>query len=400
MKVIVPTLLIEKVIDRISIDHNLIDLKEKQQQKLIKRLIELWYFVYNKQISDGNALNLKFYTLIHKNELMKFQIKVCGLRLYYTDLLNILGSLIERNDDYSSGNFSYGYRVNTDFISFGRLTEYEVDFNLVFNNTNNKEYWIKKYPNLKNLIEDAYNTTIDLDEYLFWMQSNLGCKLNPVYNKKKNKIEDRILDNERLCHHFNLALKVNMKNLWFKLSDEGRFYSSISNLPKTSVNFIKLYNEKTISVDIANCQPLLLSTMIDNDEYKNDCLNGVFYDELERTLSGESSTSQINRQKVKLMCYKYIFFGSNTLSSGLLYSAMEKKYKGVINQINNIKMDKCLAKTLQQIESDIFVNKIGKIKIPKLLRHDEVIVSLSNLERIKEYLRKEFLNINIKLLIN
>ena len=394
MKIVVPTLLIEKIKDNITIEPNLSELKVKQEQKLIKRLIELWYFIYHKQINDNKSINLKYFVNVHKDELMIFKIEVGGIRLHYTKLLSLLYNLVERNETYSSGSFSYGYRIKTDFISFGKLTEFEIDFNLIFKETKNKEFWIEKYPNQKNLIEDAYNTTIDLDEYLFWLKDNIGCELNPVYNKKTGFIEKRFLTEERLYQYFNMALKINLKNIWFKISNEGRFYSSISNLPKSAVQFIKLYNEKTIAIDITNCQPLLLSTMINNQKYKQDCVDGIFYDVLERTLSDESSTS---RNEVKLLCYKYIFFGSKTLSSGKLYSAMEKEYKGVITQINNIKQDKCLAKTLQEIESDIFVNKIGKIRIPKLLRHDEVIVSLSNQERIKDYLIKEFNNINIKL---
>ena len=76
---------------------------------------------------------------------------------------------------------------------------------------------------------------------------------------------------------------------------------------------------------------------------------------------------------------------------------MNNRYSGVIEQINKIKEESCLAKKLQTIESNIFVNNIGKVKLHKLLRHDEVIVSLSNESRIKEYLRKEFNKLNIKL---
>lgn len=392
MKIKIPTLLIEKVIESVDLDYRFSELKESKRQKLIKRLIEFWFFIYQKQIEDSASINLKFYTNIHKDNLVKFGIIVDGLRLYYSDLLEILNGLIESNGTYLGGNYSIGYRINTDFLQVGKLTECDIDFNLIFDKVLSKEYWIGKYPDNKNLIEDCYNASIDLDEYLFWMRNNIGIELSPVYNKNTGILEKRFLTEDKIYLYFCMALKVNLKNLWFKVSDEGRFYSSISNLPKSSVNFIRLYNEKTISVDISNCQPLLLSTMIENENYKNDCVNGIFYEELMKNLPGG-----LSRNEVKVMCYKYIFFGKNKLKSGKLYSAMNSKYNGVIEEINKIKEESCLAKKLQKIESDIFVNNIGKIKIHKLLRHDEVVVSLSNELRIKEYLRKEFNKLNIKL---
>jgi len=392
VKIKIPTLLIEKVIESVDIDYRFNELKEPKKQKLIKRLIEFWFFIYQKQIDDNDAINLKFYTDIHSNNFTNFGIKVGGIRLNYKDLLKLMSRLIESNGTYFSGQYSTGYRINTDFLKVSKLTECDIDLDLIFKKTLSKEFWLNKYPNNKNLIEDCYNASIDLDDYLFWMQNNIGIELNPVYNKKTGILEKRFLTEDKVYLYFCMALKVNLQNLWFKISDEGRFYSSISNLPKSSVKFIRLYNEKTTSVDISNCQPLLLSTMIDNKLYKKDCVNGLFYDELIKILPEE-----IGRNEIKVMCYKYIFFGKNKLKSGKLYNAMNSRYNGVVEQINKIKEDTCLAKKLQTIESNIFVNNIGKLKVFKLLRHDEVIVSLSNESRTKDFLIKEFDNLKIKL---
>lgn len=389
---LIPTLLLQKVSDSIDINYQVSQLDEKSRQKLTKRLVELWYFIYQKQINDDSIKSLKYYIDIHNTEFRRFDIMVSGVRLTYKDLLNILGSLIGCNGSYLGGKYSYGWRVNTDFLQVSKLTEFNIDFNIIFKGSKNKDWWINKYPNQCNLIEDAYNSTIDLDSYLYWLLNNIGKELNPVYNKKTGMLERRFLTEERVYHHFNLALKVNIKNLWFKLSDEGRFYSSISNLPSGSIDFIKLRGYNTIRIDVKNCQPLLLSTMIKSDEFKNDCLLGIFYDKLSEIL-------KLDRGRVKLICYKHIFFGSKPLKSGRVYDAMILIYGDVIEQINHIKEDISLAKELQRRESNIFVSGIGKIKIPKLLRHDEVIVVGQDSDKIKEYLRKEFNKYKIKLII-
>jgi hypothetical protein len=397
-KILIPVKLIQEVTNAINIDWRFFNLKEKNKQKLTKRLIELWYFIYQKQINEPNVKNLKFFVDIHSKEFRNFDVMIEGIRLTYKDLLDILGDLIKCNETYFAGEYSYGWRINTNFLSFSNLTEIEIDFNLIFKNNKNKEFWLKKYPQHKNLIEDAYNSEINLDDYLNWMNNNIGIELNPVYNKKTGMLEKRFLTPERIYQHFNLALKLNFKNLWFSVSNEGRFYSSISNLPSKSIDFIKLYGFDTVRVDIKNCQPLLLSSKINNDNFKKDCELGLFYDNLGTALFGESASIS-NRSKIKLMCYKLILFGSKPLKSGKLYNAMEKLYGDTICQINQLKEDNCLAKQLQKIESDIFVKGIGSIKMFKLLRHDEVIVPFKDVDNVKEYLRKEFKKIKLKLII-
>lgn len=393
-KFYIPIKLLEKIDEAIDIDWRFADLKERQRQKLVKRLVELWYFIYQSQINDDDLPNLQFYVDIHTDDLRRFDIMIAGLRLRYRDLIKIIPNLIGCNGSYLNGKYSLGYRVNTRFLQFTNLVEYNIDFDLVLKRTKNKEYWLNKYPEQSNLIEDAYNTKINLDEYLSWLQQNIGTELNPVYDKTSGKIKRRFLTPERLYAHFNMALKVNLQNLWFKLSNEGRFYSSISNLPSKSIDFLSLHGGKTKRCDIKNCQPLLLATLIDNKQFKQDCQSGIFYDKIRTTLL--ESVSDLKRSQIKIMIYRYIFFASKQLKSGVLYDTMVNLYGDAISQINHLKSNINLAHQLQKMESDIFVKKIGKIKLPKLIRHDEVIVLENDGEKIQNYLIKEFNNLGIK----
>jgi len=396
MRIKIPTVLIEKINYSIDIDSRFINIDENRRIKLVKVLLEFWYFIYMRQVEDTTKPNLDFYINIHSRELNRFNITINKQRLRYNDLFTLLEDTITINTSedgskrYKGGSFTCAYKINTEFISISNMTEIELDTELIFSAGKDKKYWIKKYKNYKHLIEDCYNTEIKLDEYLYWLNNNIGKKLAPVFNKQNGKIESRFLTPDRAFYHFNLALKVNIKKLWFKLSNEGRFYSSITNLPKVSIPFIKLYNREVVSIDLKNCQPLLLNTIIDHKDFREDCSNGQFYDELLSVFSlGRENTT---REMMKLLCYKYIFFGSNPLKSGKLFEALEVKYPGLISKINNIKEEYCLAKRLQQIESDIFVDYIGKIQISKLLRHDEVLVHIENVDRIKDSLRRRLSN--------
>lgn len=389
MKTLIPTSLLSKIEESILIDSRFSELNQKQHQKLTKRLIELWLYIYNKQQEDEKSLNLSFYTDISSKELKKFEFIISDMRLYYKDLLSILGPLIISNESYFVSKYYIGYKVNTSWLQFTNLTEFDIDFDKIYNNTLNKEYWIKIYPKQKDLIEDAYTASVKLDDYLYWLNNNVNTYLKPVYDKKTFTIKERQLTPERIYSHFTLALKINMKNLWFKLSNEGRFYNSISNLPDRAVDFITLDGYDCTRIDIANMQPLLLSSLVNNKQYTLDCEDGLFYDKLLIELKKVSS-KKLDRSTVKIMCYKHIFFGSKPLKSGDLYDSIEKLYKGLVRQINVIKEEGCLAKRLQTLESDIFVKKIGSSKVRKFLRHDEVVIRNKDISIIKTALVKEF----------
>lgn len=392
MKVRIPTKVLDKILSYIKIDNNLSKSKEKQQQKFIKVLIELFMFIYDRQINDDEIFNLKGFTNINEKELQNFNVQLNGNRYKYKNLLNILKfiGLISINEKYSTGSFSMSYRIETEYIKTTNLTEVNIDIDKVFHNTYNKSYWLEKYPNHSNLIEDSYNSSIDLDAYINWLNSNINTNLKPII--KNGFIVDRMLTEERAYHHLFLALKVNMKNIWFKLSDEGRFYSSISNLPSGAIPFIKLYGYDTISLDVRNCQPLLLSILLDNDEYSNDTQNGLFYKNMANDLGKTEN-------EFKVLSFQYIFFNPKQLKSGQIYNAMESRYKGIMSQINKLKEEGCLARTLQTLESNIFVKGLGSLNMFKLLRHDEVIVMLNDRENISRYLRKEFGKFNINIII-
>lgn len=402
MKYYIPTKVIQQINLTIEKEYNFINIKEKQRVRLSNTLIKLWFYIYKIQQEDKNLVNLKGYVNINSKNLKSlFKIEIEKKRYRYYDLVNLLKDvgLISVNDLFSPDNFSKSYRVETDFIN-NSYEEVDLDFDIITEGQKNKEYWIDKYPSHKKQIEDLYKIEIDISSYVEYLRSNIGVKItsrfkNTKYTDKNgNKItfsgiSERTLTNERVYRYINDALKIFYKNIWVKVSDEGRFYNSITNLSSTATPFLKINRRNIFEIDIANCQPLILSKLINNKQYTKDCENGVFYDVLAYKMNEDRSV-------VKLLTYKYLFFNNGKLNSGKLYDAMKSLYgQQVIDRINELKETMEIAKEMQKIESSIFVDHIGKLGINMMIRHDAIYVTREDYDMAKLAVIKEFNKIGL-----
>lgn len=383
-KIYIPATILEKIDFIILTEFN--NPTEKQRINIADRLISLWFFIYTSQRENDKIWNLKGFTNIEKKSLLHFSIRL--ERLYnYNDLLKMLSDekLISINNKYSVGNFSKSYRVETEFIET-KYTEVNIDIEKIYKNIKNKSHWIKNNPEHKKQINDAYKASINIPQYIEWLHNNIGLELRPIF--KDGILERRYLTTETIYNYINDALKINFKNIWFKVSNEGRFYNSLTNLSYTALPFIKVNRRLIKEIDVSNCQPLLLSKLINNSQYKKDCENGIFYDKISKELN-------VSRNEAKILSYKYIFFKSKPLLSGKIFDCMEKLYCGVIGQINELRQTMNLAIELQKIESNIFVNKIGNMDYDMMLRHDAVFVCEEDYEIIKKVVFREFNKIGL-----
>jgi hypothetical protein len=399
-KIQIPTYVLQHIYEKANAYTLLNNLSDKSFKRLIVRFVEMWYFIYTKQTSKDGNQDLRMYVNISNDDLVHFKIMLEGSILYYTDILNELSSLISINDKYKKGEFTKGYKINTNKVDFSDVDETEIDFKVIYKNYKTKEEWIKKYPKYKLLIETAYRININLLKYKKYLLEHKGDELKPYYSKSQKRTIERFLDEETIYRHYNMALKIQFRNMWFKVSNEGRFYSSISNMPGTVLDSesITIYGKKLLSIDVVNCQPLLLAALVHCEEYMKDCANGVFYERMCEESHGndfklgDKRTKKNLRGKMKLDLYKYVFFGDNKLKSGEVYDCMEKLYKGLIHQINALKIElgkDGLVKKLQTIESNIFVKGCMKFN-NVLLRHDEVIFIEGDDKSIIKKLRKGF----------
>jgi hypothetical protein len=391
MKVIIPVQVEQQI--RLSI-HNYSNFKnntELQNIKLYKLLISLWFFIYQRQQRDDTILNLRGYTNIHVKHLKKFKININKKTYSYNYLLGVLitSKLVNRNGKYKVGNFTQSYKINTNVLN-GNYEEVEVNFDKLIHKLKNKKHWVRKYSSYKKHIRDCYDVKVDLSDYALWLRKNKGIKLKPII--KKGIVIERTLNEERIFDYLNTALKVNLGNLWFTISEEGRFYNTITNMSYTALPFIKLKGKKVIEIDVKNCQPLLLATIINNVKYKKDVEEGVFYDNMAKKLN-------MKRDKFKVLSYKYIFFSNKKLNSGKIYVALNNLYPGFIDEINRLREEINISRELQKLESQIMVNAIGDMEYKMMLRHDAVFVYKENYKHIRNQVNIEFSKLGLKVQI-
>jgi hypothetical protein len=388
---------VDSIYTTINFDTTFAFTSEKSKQRIFLKTIELWLFIFEKQCNDPDAINPNFYTNIHKKKLDLFCVKIDGKKYGYKFLLKILvdSKLLEINDKYLNGSFSKSYRILYNFTSNNNTTEIEIDMKNVFENTKDKAYWINKYPQYSHLIEDCYRTRINLNEFVDFLYKNEGMKLKSTI--ENGCFKERYLDSFRIMDYIMRALKVNLKNIWFGNSEQNRFYNSIASLPSIVTPFILLNDKNVVSIDIPNCQPLLLASLINNDKYKYDVENGLLYENIVNEIGLEYNKENRNIIKLNIMIR---FFDSKKILSGRIFEAFNKLYPNFINQLNNLKDTAKIAHLTHKLETIIMVDGVGSLNMAKLLKHDEVLIYEENKDKVIRYIenkiRDEF-KLNIKL---
>lgn len=395
MKITIPTPLVDIIYSTINIDATFANYPEQIKQKLFIKITELWFYIFNIHCNNTDIANN--YVNIHNQDLDKFRIKIKGKDYGYKKLLNILvdSKLLDINDKYSSGTFSKGYRNLFNFTTNNNTTEIDIDFSKVFLNTKDKSFWLNKYPHYAHLIEDCYRTKIQLNDYVTFLYNNEGMKLKSTI--QNGFFKERYLDSKRILDYILRAVKVNLQNIWFGNSQQNRFYNSIASLPSICTPYILLADKHVNSIDIPNCQPLLLASIINNDKYKIDVENGKLYENICNQMGLTYNKENKNNIKLQIMVR---FFDTNKISSGNIYNAFNNLYPNFITQLNNLKETGKIAHITHKLETIIMVDGVGSLNIAKLLKHDEVLIYQENTEKVKRYIEnkiKEEFKLNIKL---
>ncbi len=404
MKILLPKNIKDVITNQVNKDPVFGNADQQIKHKIVQKSLNLWYFILDRQINDIECISLNYYTHISKTNLdvKDFTVKFNRKRYFYTKFLEILSpELITINNNYlfcsaNSANkgFTKSYRVNAYYLHQASLEETEIDISSITKSKiKDQTHWTKIYPEYSHLIKDSYGTTIELQSYSDWLNANIGKSI-PGILKKESWLNDvshfevsifrpRVLDAERVIRYTNAALKHNLGHLWFKISNEGRFYSSLTSLSTTAIPFMKLNGCTLQSLDIANCQPLLLSGILANEQFRKDCGAGVFYQRI-------MDKTGKDKAEVKCWLYKYLLFNNKPLNTGNLFSCLQELYPGLVDEINELKEQLSLAHHLQAMEADIIVKGVGALPIPKLLRHDQVLVHTENYSIVEAWIRKVF----------
>lgn len=382
-------------------------ISDKNKLKLLQRLVEFWLFIcmnhshemlINKNRFQQQEVLKKVYSGISREILVKFKIYLEGNNLLYADLLKILQetNLIDINHIYSSGRFSKSYRPSLQ-LDFSKTQHISLDFKKILECFRSKEDLLLQYPENHKAIKDLYLTKIDLESYFDKIDSLLG----QVYKYKKDKA---VILTAELAFDLKIrGLKINLGIHFFSVSQTGRHYTSIANLPSLAVPYLSLHNQQTSEIDAANCQPLLLNLIIDHPKYKTACENGTFYTTMATQMG-------ITREQFKLLSFGKIFF-NNKLITGTLAEKLDQVYPGLVEQINiyKFKSKKAAKKAgeehtlwfkLQSLESKIFLNVTKQQLQPVVTRHDSILCHSNILKKISQELIKEFkkydLNVQLK----
>lgn len=408
MTVPIPVLVIDSVTNQISKDYP--TLQSSSKLKLFQVCCEMWLFILEEHETEKSKKEKEFgdskidniYANISREQFQKFQIKLNGKVFQYTQIKNLLikSNLIEDNSKYKVGEFSKSYRPNPE-NKYSTYQLVDLDFKLFLKNENIIENLILENPKHAKLIKDLYLAKINLSTLLTDLQSRLGKPYTTKSNKWNTKSWDVILDDKRLMELMIKAIKINLGIHFFKEADTGRIYSSIANLPKLCLPHLTLNGNAVAEVDAVNCQPLIISSFLNNEQYKQDCEAGIYYEKMAAHFS-------INRDEFKLLNLSKILFNNTKIDSKLM-SKIDEVYPGLAEEINKYKanskeeaetMDRkqLLWNRLQSIEAAIFIKVAKSLPYPVLTRHDSIIVSSEYKVKIEKALTREFkkYDLNVK----
>lgn len=375
----IPVILITRINE--YVDSNHADLKEKQQILLKKRLTELWMFIYVEQVRsiDKND-SWDLFKHITNKDLIPFKADIGGKAYTYSILLNILKIIdaIIVNDIYKVGEFTKSFKINT--AVFGPTQDVDIDFTRILKKTRNMDHWLKLYPNHKKLIQDVYRSSINLEDYFYWLEENIGLHLGKRYRNGYHK--NRILDHTAIYECKVKAVLYNLKSHWFTVTDTGRFYSSCSNIHSSAVQFLEIDGQPTVNIDAKNSQPLLLSSLVDHPQFKDDVQEGIFYE----VIGGVTGTA---RNETKQHLYRWVFFNENPII-GKWKTFMDEAYPGLADQINDLKQKNPLWHELQSRESSIWIEVAKRLPFITLVRHDQIVCQPEWISTVIEDLTLEY----------
>lgn len=406
MTIPIPVLVIESITNQISKDYP--TLQESSKIKLFQVCCEMWLFILEEHVNEKSKKEKEFgdskidniYAPINNKQLQKFRLKLNGKLFEYTEIRNLLikSNLINENPIYKVGGFSKSFRPNPE-NKYSTYQLVDLDFKLFLKNENDIENLILENPKHTKLINDLYLAKINLSTLLEDLQSKIGQSYTKKSNKWNTKSWDVLLDDKRLMEIMIKAIKINLGIHFFKEADTGRIYSSIANLPKLCLPHLTLNGNAVAEIDAVNCQPLIISSFLNNEQYKKDCEDGIYYEKM-------AAHFRINRDEFKLLNLSKILFNNTKIDSKLI-SKINEVYPGLADEINKYKassteeaetMDRkqLLWNRLQSIEASIFIKVAKSLPYPVLTRHDSIIVSAEYEEKIKQALTKEFKKYDLK----
>lgn len=302
----------------------------------------------------------------------------------------------------------------------------------------NKKNATKKY--LEDLKLPKFQRTVDLPEIIFnqryrilihWFQTE---KLSIDKKKAHRLLEEwKYKENEPNKYLSYLAAldMINDKNYHLKCDINGRFYSSLTNLPKILRSCLVFNGERLIGVDVSNTQPLLLGELCnsvrikqmkedknivvdekmaedflahletnpqDLKKYKKLVESGILYESFIDIDSGFDRES-VKNNMVKIINDKGY---NNTREKKKLREALKKKYPTIAKLLDLLKSvdHHYSSSTLMSMEAYNFIQYFPEIlsykeetkHIPIFTIHDCFLTTESNIDVLEQEIKNFFHN--------
>lgn len=333
------------------------------KSKLIHICEQMWFYLYNKITNDPGYISCcEIYgednceASISSRQLKKFKFG----RLEYTFFLKVLTDTgcIWQSASYEAGKRSKGYRFDpTLFQDF--FDDFLFDLDLIDGHHPNKTHHKQRIPSCSKIIDSHYKSKIDIER----LHDDL------VYKSTMSSVSRK--DAYRLI---TKSLLFNAEVFTFSRDDvKLRFYSSAVYLPKTLRRYLTIEGKNVCEIDLKNCVPFILSKYTPNEQFREDCRLGNFYEKMESAL-------EVSRETVKKNFYKYILYRSSpNYSKGKYKAYMEENYEGVFEWIQKIIQSedgvKKLWSKLTNIESKIFIDVLqSRTDRPYITIHDSIVI--------------------------
>ena len=403
-----PVYVLDSITREVSISHSRIS--EETKTKLISKLSELWLFVYSEQVrnydvciaeTNPNSDALDYRVHLHKSTIENYKIRIGNnVQLRHKDLISLLKSsgTLTVNDNFSSfenNSFTKSYGVTKKCFLSG-FRDFDISIEKTFSGARSMEHWISSYPSYEKLIRDAYCVSIDVMPMFEHVHSLIGTSY-----------KNSVITKESVMRAQVAALRILVGNIWFKVSDSGRFFSSISNLFSPAVQFLTVNGMASSSWDASNSQPLLLSSLPSCSMIKSDCEDGTFYAKIQRAIGIDTY------DQAKNFCYKSIFFGNKKITKDIA-AKIDSVWPGLSEGIETAKK-KCAATygtyqkksyrneksvvtdapyglwyQLQKIESAIWVDVASKCPFTVAIRHDQIVFDARYAENVKNRIEEAY----------
>lgn len=251
---------------------------------------------------------------------------------------------------------------------------------------------------------DSYNikrTNLNLEsKYLNTLQTLKLDIENAI--KEQYQLFKCELDKKRFFCRINKILKFNRERNRYciKGKKSNRIYHALCFLPKESRKHL---NIKFHSLDIVNCQPLLLCYYLKSkglqydDEFIKNVESGRLYESIKDRLEN------VSRDEVKKMVYSEILFDFKTAKKNRVNKVFKKIYPLTYSSLEHIHLNEktTLASILQNLEASLF-NNLNVINSEYYFTLFDAIYynNKDDKDDLKSQISKYFRNLNLEVSVS